>query len=431
MWRKLIASLADLAASAFDGPESGPAKPGDVAIVLSNEQGWTEAEKNAAKAAGLNHLLDTAREDGVIPSQIVVTRAMAAAIVKEQAEEEAEHAHRIRKQAIELDQEAEWHALQQLELWAETREKPPEEELRLRAIERTLLEVGPSSMAALHSIREKHDIDSLGTYFEAFDRPGEVARSYPVEFYRFAGRDGYEIGFVAHDPGGGYRDWKVAINNYTESDARFEQGGSFPDWLGDHVEIHLETTADYYGDDEDEEDEPEDGDELVKVLPLLNKEFGFQFPADSSKPFWKTGEKIKWGAGHTQPEAVKPAGETYPTLDSLEVLVPEGTLDREFLDSLDWPEPYEFGFRSNTLSTTLLTTALERLEHGETGTALVILRNYFSVLLNAKHPRDGMESRMQLFEIASDLLVDTYLALDRPTLAGRALERKRLRAEGR
>jgi hypothetical protein len=87
-------------------------------------------------------------------------------------------------------------------------------------------------------------------------------------------------------------------------------------------------------------------------------------------------------------------------------MLPEETVDRSFLDSIDWPAKDDI---STTLSPPqLLDEADRRLAIGECGTALVIARNYRQL-----HYYDDWKEGRLIIRRTSEIMEQAYTSLGR------------------
>ncbi len=217
----------------------------------------------------------------------------------------------------------------------------------------------------------------------AYDYPGHDYMDTPVEVYVFGwtGCDGAHWGFVVEDLPQEPAELPIAYV-YPNYQTRLV-GRSISEFLSLLI---VTAMADIGADDDDY------ASEVTAIRDLLVGEFEID---DARNEDAICQDVLSW----------RIASGAYPTVDGIGVTVPDGTIDRAFLDALVWRE----GDEPDPM---LMRAGRERFAAGEIGTALVIAKNYRHLFAYSDWKRGK-----RIIRETADLLQSCYRALGREHLA--------------
>ncbi|MDY7109741.1 MAG: hypothetical protein SYC29_13985 [Planctomycetota bacterium] len=218
-----------------------------------------------------------------------------------------------------------------------------------------------------------------------FDYPGHDYADTPVEVnvIGWAGVDGVHFGFIVDDLPDEPHELPM-VQCYPDIGCSLF-GLTLPEFLG----VFL--ARQYI------EEPPEETPERRRVMQAVIERFGVVIPDDFEAALAEVWRKRRMQGA-------------IPTADGCGVMLREETVDRSYLDSIDWPGKTEIGRRLSPPQ--LLDEAGRRLATGEPGTALVVARNYRHL-----HWYDDWKEERLIIRRTSVIMEQAYAALGRHHLA--------------
>jgi hypothetical protein len=218
-----------------------------------------------------------------------------------------------------------------------------------------------------------------------FEYPGHDYADTPVEVQviGWTGTDGGHYGFLVDDLPGEPQELPI-VECYPDNGCRIF-GLTLSEFLG----VFL---AEQYI-----EEPPEDTPERQRIMQAVIERFGVVIPDDFEAALAEVWRKRRMQGA-------------IPTVDGCGVMLPEETVDRSYLDSIDWPAKDAFPSRMSPPE--LLDEAEHRLAAGEPGTALVIARNYRQL-----HYYDDWKEGRLIIRRTCEIMEQAYTALGRHHLA--------------
>jgi len=218
-----------------------------------------------------------------------------------------------------------------------------------------------------------------------FEYPGHDYADTPVEVQviGWTGTDGGHYGFLVDDLP--EKPQELPIVECYPNDGCRVFGLNLPEFLA----VFL---AEQYI-----EEPPEETPERRRVMQAVIDRFDVTIPGDFEAALAEVWRKRRMHGA-------------IPTADGCGVILPEDTVDRSYLDSIDWPAKDDI---SSTLSPPrLLDEAERRVVADEPGTALVIARNYRQL-----HYYDDWKEGRIIIRRTSEIMEQAYTALGRHHLA--------------
>jgi hypothetical protein len=218
-----------------------------------------------------------------------------------------------------------------------------------------------------------------------FEYPGHDYADTPaeVQVIGWTGTDGGHYGFLVDDLPSQAQELPI-VECYPNSGCRVF-GLTLSEFLG----VFL---AEQYI-----EEPPEETPERRRVMQAVIERFGVVIPDDFEAALAEVWRKRRIQGA-------------IPTADGCGVMLPEDTVDRSYLDSIDWPGKDDFSNRMSPPE--LLNEAKRRLATGEPGTALVIARNYRHL-----HWYDDWKEERLIIRRTSEIMEQAHTALGRHHLA--------------
>jgi hypothetical protein len=279
----------------------------------------------------------------------------------------------------------------------------------------------PASYARLWSIAFQLSPDDPANAFEpigiqCLGLKERIEESYdtPPEFFTFGwtGVDSSRYGFVVDDPNHPVDEYPIA---HSEPESQLE-ASTLPEFLERCIATELEPLGpvgliiDIPGrgacpptqpspDPRALAREKERTATIRQIWAALQPAFGLtecEDPDETLERAWS--DRLSAGA--------------VPTVDKLGAMVPEDTVDREYLDSLQWTS--DDSWRRLPPNESRLTEAERRLASGQAGTALVIARNFRFL-----HWHDDWKSGRNYIRRTAEIMSRAYRELSRDFLADR------------